>query len=209
MATLYTTPGVYVEEIPKLPPSIAQVETAIPAFIGYTQTALDNQGTALTLKPTRITSLLEYESMFGAAQPEENMRITYDETQDGAGNTTAETIKIDFSGAASRHNLYYSLRGYFANGGGPCYVVSVAPYKGVGDPLATSFFPDTSTFVVASSRCACAPANAACSTTPASSTSACGTALCAACRARSRIGIASCWPPMENAGARRLIGITT
>ncbi len=32
----YKTPGVYIEEIPKLPPSIAQVETAIPAFIGYT-----------------------------------------------------------------------------------------------------------------------------------------------------------------------------
>jgi phage tail sheath protein FI len=33
----YKTPGVYVEEISKLPPSVAQVETAIPAFIGYTE----------------------------------------------------------------------------------------------------------------------------------------------------------------------------
>ncbi len=33
----YKTPGVYIEEIPKLPPSIASVETAIPAFIGYTE----------------------------------------------------------------------------------------------------------------------------------------------------------------------------
>jgi len=32
----YKTPGVYVEEIAKFPPSVAQVETAIPAFIGYT-----------------------------------------------------------------------------------------------------------------------------------------------------------------------------
>ena len=38
MAT-YKTPGVYVEEIPKLPPSVAQVETALPAFIGYTNKA--------------------------------------------------------------------------------------------------------------------------------------------------------------------------
>ena len=37
MATTYKTPGVYVEEISKFPPSVAQVETAIPAFIGYTQ----------------------------------------------------------------------------------------------------------------------------------------------------------------------------
>ena len=28
------TPGVYVQEISKFPPSIAQVETAIPAFLG-------------------------------------------------------------------------------------------------------------------------------------------------------------------------------
>jgi phage tail sheath protein FI len=33
----YKTPGVYVEEIAKFPPSVAQVETAIPAFIGYTE----------------------------------------------------------------------------------------------------------------------------------------------------------------------------
>ena len=40
MATTFKTPGVYVVEIPLLPPSVAQVETAIPAFIGYTQKAV-------------------------------------------------------------------------------------------------------------------------------------------------------------------------
>ena len=33
----YKTPGVYVEEISTLPPSVAEVATAIPAFIGYTE----------------------------------------------------------------------------------------------------------------------------------------------------------------------------
>jgi uncharacterized protein len=33
----YRTPGVYVEEISKLPASVAQSETAIPVFIGYTK----------------------------------------------------------------------------------------------------------------------------------------------------------------------------
>lgn len=37
MATTYKTPGVYVEEISKFPPSIAEVATAIPVFIGYTE----------------------------------------------------------------------------------------------------------------------------------------------------------------------------
>ena len=64
MATTYKTPGVYVMEISKLPPSVAQVETAIPAFIGYTHKAADPLGD-LNLKPKRITSLLEYESYFG------------------------------------------------------------------------------------------------------------------------------------------------
>ena len=34
-----STPGVYVQEIPSLPPSVAEVETAIPAFVGYTEKA--------------------------------------------------------------------------------------------------------------------------------------------------------------------------
>ena len=32
MATAYKSPGVYIEEIPKFPPSVAPVETAIPAL---------------------------------------------------------------------------------------------------------------------------------------------------------------------------------
>ena len=39
MATSYKTPGVYIEEIPKFPPSVAEVETAIPVFVGHTRQA--------------------------------------------------------------------------------------------------------------------------------------------------------------------------
>ena len=35
----YRTPDVYIEEISVFPPSVAEVETAIPAFIGYTERA--------------------------------------------------------------------------------------------------------------------------------------------------------------------------
>ena len=134
------TPGVYVNEIPSFPPSIAQVATAIPAFIGYTQIAQDLQGKSLTNKPIRITSMLEYELYFGKAQPETNIQITY--TQTTSGKTTNSTISIAFNGAKSRHNMHSAVRFYFANGGGPCYIVSVGPYKAtVGDALvATDFF---------------------------------------------------------------------
>src|SRR5678815_449341 len=70
MRTEFKTPGVYIEEIPKLPPSIASVETAIPAFIGYTQTAKWKADNDLFMRPWRITSLLQYEQYFGFPQPE-------------------------------------------------------------------------------------------------------------------------------------------
>ena len=60
----YTTPGVYIEEISVFPPSVAQVETAIPAFVGYTEKA-----PALNT-PTRIVSPKEYEQHSGKANAE-------------------------------------------------------------------------------------------------------------------------------------------
>jgi uncharacterized protein len=137
MPSTYKTPGVYIEEISKFPPSIAEVATAIPAFIGYTEKALTQNGISLTNKPTRITSLLEYRTFFGGPQKETNLRVTVTQTTDpnNPNAITKEDIAVDFSGQQSRHNLYYALQAYFANGGGPCYIVSVGNYKNVGDPL--------------------------------------------------------------------------
>lgn len=140
------TPGVYVNEIPSFPPSIAQVATAIPAFIGYTQIAQDLHGKSLTNKPTRITSMLEYELYFGKAQLETNIQITY--AQNTSGNTTTNTISVAFNGAKSKHNMHSAIRFYYANGGGPCYIVSVGPYKtNVGDGLTTTDFFNAGTGV--------------------------------------------------------------
>lgn len=110
----YKTPGVYVEEISKFPPSVAEVETAIPAFIGYTEKGTKNA-------PTRITSLLEYETLFGKAYSEQN--ITLDIVGDAVTATVTE----------SKFKMYYSLQMYFANGGGPCYIVSVGHYETEGE----------------------------------------------------------------------------
>jgi uncharacterized protein len=77
MATLYKTPGVYVEEIPKFPPSIAPVETAIPAFIGYTEKAIMDVADDLRLKPTRISSMVEFTNYFGGPQPEQGIVERY------------------------------------------------------------------------------------------------------------------------------------
>jgi phage tail sheath protein FI len=70
----YKTPGVYIEEIPHLPPSIASVETAIPAFIGHTEKAKWKEDGDLIMKPWRIESLLEYEQYFGYTSPENEIK---------------------------------------------------------------------------------------------------------------------------------------
>ncbi len=81
MPAAYKTPGVYVEEITKFPPSIAPVETAIPAFIGYTEKATGAVADDLHLKPTRISSLVEYQKYFGAPQLESGIKVVVNITQ--------------------------------------------------------------------------------------------------------------------------------
>lgn len=118
----YKTPGVYIEEIPKLPPSIAQVETAIPAFIGYTEKAEDLRGNPLLNEPKRITSLLDYERFFGNPNVEKGLKVTL---QGDVNNPTSVLASI---GDRSKFIMHYALQMFFANGGGPCWIVSVGPY---------------------------------------------------------------------------------
>jgi len=120
----YRTPGVYIEEISKLPPSIAQVETAIPAFIGYTERAADARGLPLLNEPKRITSLLEYETFFGAAQAETSITVSINESPGRPIQVNAE-IGV----GRSPYLMYYSMQMYFANGGGSCWIVSVGNYS--------------------------------------------------------------------------------
>jgi hypothetical protein len=120
MATVYKTPGVYVEEIPKLPPSVAQVETAIPAFIGYTEKA-EKRGESLVLKPTRISSLLEYRENYGGDNPIDSINVVVDENN----NFAVSSVSIDND---KRFLMYDSLRLFYDNGGGDCYIVSVGLY---------------------------------------------------------------------------------
>lgn len=136
MATAYKTPGVYIEEIPKFPPSIAPVETAIPAFIGYTAKAESQIANDLHLKPKRIFSLVEYETYFGGPQKEEAIKVTIDRKVDGNQITTEQKASVDLAETArSKHIMYYALQMFFADGGGPCYIVSVGTYKQLGNAL--------------------------------------------------------------------------
>ncbi len=117
MATTYKTPGVYVEEIPKLPPSVAQVETAIPAFVGYTEKA-ERKGGSLINIPLRISSMVEFINYYGKSKVPDSITVTTDEDN----NYAVLGIGID---AGNRFYMYDSLRLFFDNGGGDCYIVAV------------------------------------------------------------------------------------
>ncbi len=63
-----TRPGVYVQETGPTPPAIAQVETAVPVFIGYTE-RLPRGATRPTLSAQLIASYREYVRLFGESVP--------------------------------------------------------------------------------------------------------------------------------------------
>lgn len=117
------TPGVYIQEISNNMPSVAQVETAVPVFIGYTEKAsLKKEGDLLKI-PKKIGSILEYRELFGSADPEIGITINV--------NTQKTPIEIVHSIAnPSNYLMFYSLQSFYANGGGLCYIVSVGDYSG-------------------------------------------------------------------------------
>lgn len=119
------TPGVYVDEIPLFPPSVAQVATAIPAFVGYTQMAQDTDGQPITM-PVRIKSLLEFNTYFGAAYIPAAYTV----------KTDTATLEILSATADKRFHLYDCLRQFYDNGGGDCYIVSAGKFTDTVDATA-------------------------------------------------------------------------
>jgi phage tail sheath protein FI len=123
----YKTPGVYVQEISGFPPSVAEVETAIPAFVGYTEKAL-KKGVDLTGIPKRIRSPVEFEQFFGGPARPKKIEVKLD----AANSPTKVTIE-------NHYQMYYSLRLFYDNGGRECYIVSVGPYATDGAKTKTDF----------------------------------------------------------------------
>lgn len=120
MAT-YKTPGVYIKEISIFPPSVAEVETAIPAFIGYTESAVIDgvdYHTETIVKPVKISSLVEYELYFGGAPDPTTIEIELN-TDNSVKSTVVNGINL----------LYDSVRMFYSNGGGDCYIVSVGDHN--------------------------------------------------------------------------------
>jgi phage tail sheath protein FI len=98
------------------------VQTAFPAFIGYTEKADKNSINDLVLKPTKISSLQEYEQYFGLPY---DASITIAINSDNHGGFDL----VSFTEPTLNYLMYYSLQMFFANGGKECFIVSVGNYQ--------------------------------------------------------------------------------
>jgi len=113
-------PNAYIEEHSSSPSSVAEVGSAIPAFIGHTGMAKKDSDGDLLRKPTRITSLAEFELYFGGAH---TLEVSVDVDDDGNGGFDAVVHQPEMP-----YLLYYCMQQFFENDGGPCFVVSVGDY---------------------------------------------------------------------------------
>lgn len=114
-------PGIHIVQKNAFPNSVVEVATAVPAFIGYTEKAV-NGNKFLLNKPWRITSLNEFRAYFGGSP---KIHFNIDEGEDGA---TLLNGKKYVASRIENYSLYYNMLLFYANGGGPCYIVSVGNY---------------------------------------------------------------------------------
>lgn len=118
------TPGVYIVEKNAFPNSVVEVATAVPAFIGHTEKAV-NGNKSLTNKPWRITSMAEYRSFFGG-EPFPVFEIGEADGAEPELMLGGKGYKLIQSNPT--YSLYYNMLLFYANGGGPCYIVSIGDY---------------------------------------------------------------------------------
>ena len=120
------TPGVYIVEKNAFANSAVEVATAVPAFIGYTEMAV-NGNVSLLNKPFRITSMTEYHAYFGGAP---TPMFSLPDAEEGEEPTlVCGEKKVMVKQTSLPFTLYYQMLMFFGNGGGPCYIVSVGDYK--------------------------------------------------------------------------------
>jgi phage tail sheath protein FI len=187
------TPGVYVTEFAAFPPAVVGVATAIPVFIGYTQTAQDpTSNQPLYNVPVPISSMADYYSYFGYGFDAQYVveQLVIETTGTGTATVTTQfangisaavssTATItpftpyDFqapsyiantdtsvtsvlklqggqqyavttgtgAGIVPQFNLFTAMQLFFANGGGNCFVISVANYAGKNTTVSSPIQP--------------------------------------------------------------------
>jgi len=139
MITNLATPGVYIDEVNAFPNSAVEVDTAIPAFIGYTPQA-SFQGQNYLMKPVMVTSWMEFQSIFAlpadptgktqVRQYNPNFTVAPGNFNPQLGtfynfDGTYYTVQPDQS---TLYYMYNMVQMYYQNGGTKAYIVSVGTY---------------------------------------------------------------------------------
>ena len=111
----FKTPGVYIKEQDAFGSSVVAVPTAVPAFIGYTQRA-DIDGNSQLMKAVKIRTFPEFREVFGGGP---NTQFDINIGADGVMNLNP---------VSDKYFMYSGINGFYANGGGQMYVVSIGTY---------------------------------------------------------------------------------
>lgn len=148
-----TVPGVYIKELNAFPNSVVEVATALPVFIGYTQT-YNFQGKSLKNKVVEVTSLADYIAFFESdptkAGPGPNIQYALTEWTKPITNHPIPDITLNGKAYAidpvpgTLYYMFNCIQLFFQNGGGTCYVMSVGTYDEAtanGGPQKTDFLP--------------------------------------------------------------------
>ena len=141
------TPGVYINELNAFPNSMPAIPTAVPAFIGYTPQAEFN-GRSYTNVPLKITSFLEFKTVFGfpdppaPANPAKQYAPEYylveqkNQPQKGEYLLIGNVFYSVVPDPSTVYYLYNSVQLFYQNGGGEAYIVSVGTYgEPTGNPM--------------------------------------------------------------------------
>ena len=135
------SPGVYIEESNAFQSRIVGVQTAVPAFIGYTEKA-ERQGKPVFNQPISLSSIAEYETTFGGVfkhryeifpvtDPKliESSNFDFKVADQDALSDGHSYYDLNDAEGLSQFRLYESMKLFFDNGGNQCYVISVGAYS--------------------------------------------------------------------------------
>jgi phage tail sheath protein FI len=116
MATTYLSPGVYVEEVQKGTRPIQGAGTSLTAFVGITAEA--------SIK--RLNPVTGVEEVIESRLNKPTLVTSWTSYTKIFGEFTSDAFLPD------------AVYGYFANGGGPCYVTSIRSIRDLGAEEATA-----------------------------------------------------------------------
>ena len=117
MSVKWNNPGVQIEEVSLIPTTIVRTSTTRPLFIGHTFAHHGyfgfNAGSEIPTPATEVNSVAEFVQKFG-----NQAFAVYLDDELKTGNYINPVFRL------VPNLLYLSIQHYFANGGGPCMVIS-------------------------------------------------------------------------------------